>query len=435
MFRRRTGIKVQRHFVYGRKGTYRQRPSRVLLYGSGNTGQTSACIPPVIINDAEQPIKDVEVEPQPARSSRHYERKQSELNDWMDATTTIDHALLGNWAPHSKNCKNCNAVLNTEFIRCLDCGPTVVYCHTCMATIHQHNVLHFPEVWTCNTFLPYSSGIKAVNTGHSSECGVSVWRIVNAFDDKGRCHHLNIKFCSCEEEVTTIIKLNLWPATAKCVKVAFSIELLKWMEVLLLECQVSTKGFCEALTLKNDLQPFEVNQLKELIRKETVFEFRHSYYKMRNISDDGTVCPACPKDGGTKFVSLDANFGLVRKKNSGHSLEPPKHENRYFVADGKVQEFVGHYNDCSSSKECHRFKAGDKVRSKSCSDKMDITGVFGCVCRHEFPIKFMNLQHGERLAYPVFLLHNLLSSAATDQHLNITYDIACVLFSHLKKEN
>ncbi|XP_033101230.1 uncharacterized protein LOC117104486 isoform X2 [Anneissia japonica] len=182
----------------------------------------------------------------------------------------------------------------------------------------------------------------------------------------------------------------------------------------------------------------KVNWLKELARKETVYEFRQAYYQLSKISkSDDVLCPACPKEGGTKFVSLDGNFGLIRRRKAGDSFEPPKHDGRLFMRDKEVQEFVGSYNDSSSgAKDCHRFKAGDKVRSKSRASKMDIKGVLGCVCRHESPILFMNLQHGERLAYPVLLLNKLLDkAAASNQKLNVTYDIACVLTSHLKNRH
>ena len=46
--------------------------------------------------------------------------------------------------------------------------------------------------------------------------------------------------------------------------------------------------------------------------------------------------------------------------------------------------------------ECNAFKAGETVRSKQKSQKLDEKGVFGCVCRHEIPLFFLNLPEGER---------------------------------------
>ena len=38
------------------------------------------------------------------------------------------------------------------------------------------------------------------------------------------------------------------------------------------------------------------------------------------------------------------------------------------------------------------------MRSKSRFAALDETAVFGSICRHEFPQRFLNLKHGERLA-------------------------------------
>ena len=47
-------------------------------------------------------------------------------------------------------------------------------------------------------------------------------------------------------------------------------------------------------------------------------------------------------------------------------------------------------------KPCNNFLAGDVMRSCTWYKALDETAVFGCACRHEFPIMFINLKHGER---------------------------------------
>lgn len=46
--------------------------------------------------------------------------------------------------------------------------------------------------------------------------------------------------------------------------------------------------------------------------------------------------------------------------------------------------------------ECSDFNAGDKIRNVSVSEKLPVTGVFGSSCRHEIPLAFCDLRHGER---------------------------------------
>uniref|UniRef100_A0A7M5WQJ1 Uncharacterized protein n=2 Tax=Clytia hemisphaerica TaxID=252671 RepID=A0A7M5WQJ1_9CNID len=57
-------------------------------------------------------------------------------------------------------------------------------------------------------------------------------------------------------------------------------------------------------------------------------------------------------------------------------------------------------------------------------------------CRHEFPKLFLNMRHGERLGYAVYLLDHLLEENKDKCLLtHVIYDIACVLKLHLKKKN
>ena len=48
-----------------------------------------------------------------------------------------------------------------------------------------------------------------------------------------------------------------------------------------------------------------------------------------------------------------------------------------------------------SFSECNDFKAGTMLRSNSRYHKLDETALFGCACRHEFPLLFLDLKHGE----------------------------------------
>jgi len=46
--------------------------------------------------------------------------------------------------------------------------------------------------------------------------------------------------------------------------------------------------------------------------------------------------------------------------------------------------------------ECSNFTAGSVVLTPAQTRKLDITGVFGAVCKHGIPLKFINMHHGER---------------------------------------
>ncbi len=99
--------------------------------------------------------------------------------------------------------------------------------------------------------------------------------------------------------------------------------------------------------------------------------------------------------------------------------------------------------------------AGDALRSSSRYKALDETGLFGCACRHEFPVLFLDLKHGERymyvdikgnkitvffptnfsLAYGEFILDSLIERTADNVEIYVMYDIACTLYKHLKVRN
>ena len=60
--------------------------------------------------------------------------------------------------------------------------------------------------------------------------------------------------------------------------------------------------------------------------------------------------------------------------------------------------------------QCSDFKAGDTLRSRSRYHALDETAVFGAVCRHDFPIRMLNLKHGERwVPYEIYAFHDKIN--------------------------
>ena len=46
---------------------------------------------------------------------------------------------------------------------------------------------------------------------------------------------------------------------------------------------------------------------------------------------------------------------------------------------------------------CHDFQAGNVLRSKRKTEKLDVKALFGASCKHEHPLLFCNICHdGER---------------------------------------
>ncbi|VDI48313.1 Hypothetical predicted protein [Mytilus galloprovincialis] len=99
-----------------------------------------------------------------------------------------------------------------------------------------------------------------------------------------RQHKRSIQFLKCEPEAVTLVKYRLWPSTTKFPKLAFHMELLKWLYGLLMECHILPK-----------------------------------------------------------IYTFDTYFQLVRKALPGKQWEEPKHCNKFFLDQTLVDGVIGNY--------------------------------------------------------------------------------------------
>ena len=66
-----------------------------------------------------------------------------------------------------------------------------------------------------------------------------------------------VQFCSCEPDFLRLLRFNFWGATPTKPELAFTMDLMKLLLTLNLECQVAVKEFCSAIqTLVNDIISF-----------------------------------------------------------------------------------------------------------------------------------------------------------------------------------
>ncbi|PIK42454.1 hypothetical protein BSL78_20683, partial [Apostichopus japonicus] len=233
---------------------------------------------------------------------------------------------------------------------------------------------------------------KELKATHHEDCGNVFMRSMDVFDHRGRGHTCDFIFCSCVPEVESLVRCGYWPSSAKGPRCAIRIELLEWMRVLLLETQSSLRAICHSLQWKNYMSDAETAYLYRTLTHETFEEFRFFHYKTERLPeeeeglyDDGSACPACPKE--------------------------------------EVDDYVDQYNT--------RHLVRKNIKTKNKTANLDATGVFGSACRHGVPRLFLSMRHGERYAYPALLLKKLLTGSTLHHH--VIYDIACKFDTHIKK--
>ncbi|XP_071180734.1 uncharacterized protein [Mytilus edulis] len=433
----------------------RGRPSTFYTFENGRSRKqtkiikvedTKLHVPPIPDVIEEQKI---ETEPEPTSStstdieevSGYTKAKTQRLENWGGIYKKLVAVGLEQNAVTELTCNDCG--INTiDLFRCIDCISTPVLCFDCLEERHKHPHLHIFEKWMHGTFFGYSPPTAPWKIKIHADCERSYLKELVIVDEKGRQHLRTVQFCTCEEEAETLLRFNLWASSPKHPRLAFHIDLLRWLNGLLLECKVSAQGFCEALKarqpkLYKELVTQEGKQIYKTLINETIHQFRQYIYQMDYCTDlfpdldDGCSCPAC-FEADKNIYCFDADFQLVRKSSSGQHWISPKHKDHFFIEQQLVDDFISSYGSLKVDKECSDFQAGNDIRSKSKNQKLSETAVFGATCRHDFPQKFFSLKHGERLGYAVFLIQLLLKENKNDK-IHVSYDIACMLKRHIEK--
>ncbi|XP_046863813.1 uncharacterized protein LOC124457641 isoform X3 [Xenia sp. Carnegie-2017] len=387
-------------------------------------------------------------------ATNYQNRREKEFQGWQ----TIRESLLNGRIVeevflNEEKGSECG-VIGVEF-RCNECAHEKYFCKGCADSTHEtSNYFHVLERFKDGYTLPYFPNHSILAARHQKSCHSAQARNVICIDQYGRQHQKQILFFECEKDSITLIRLKLWPGSATRPSLAFHFKMMELAETLLLECHVSLRKFCDALKIwtKCSSLPLWIKNMYSTLNSNSFDEFRYHRHLLRNgyplvnqHVPGGYLCPLCPKpdEAGTLIESMDAYFGLVRKKTSGKVQFLSRHNSILFHNQEEVDSFVDNYTSSAEQaktpfivKDCHEFKAGevnDMIRSKGRNKLFDEKGVFGCVCRHDYPKGFMNIKHGERIGYSVFSVKHQLSNSNENTTIKIMYDIACTLKAHLMK--
>ncbi|XP_065899662.1 uncharacterized protein [Dysidea avara] len=175
------------------------------------------------------------------------------------------------------------------------------------------------------------------------------------------------------------------------------------LEALLLECHVAVQDFTQAWSylVTKKLIKMPCNLYPVLI--DSFEEYRHFRRRLQTLEGIHVTpldhsCPACSTESGAVTVSIDAIFGLCRKKSAGKSVQGPLSGKMVFEPQDEVNAFVSSHSQSRNSSSqglCNNFLAGNELRSSKRYKALDETAVMGSICRHEVPLRFFNLFHGE----------------------------------------
>jgi len=336
-------------------------------------------------------------------SRASYRAHQQSLSDQWTALreSLLTAAIESEGMPNGQLCMVCE--IEHACLRCRDCGPNQFFCKGCGVKLHQcRNHFHYMEQWLRGQeFCPFMEQpvphLTSTRMWHKDCCSRSV-RMVIVVDFHGRQHLANIELCSCQDDALFFVQQGLWPASPCKPQFCFQFKFLDRVESLLLENQTSLKGFCDGI--KEALPKLIKDNGKDIYRAlkgHTFAEYRFFRHQLRSLTmicpgtSPGNICPACPKECGSVYLTMDACFGLARKKSASKHVLPSRHGDLFFIDQENVDHFVESYKYTKAlRKDCSSFNAGSAASENLNKNRLfDIKAVFGSVCHHEFPQKFL----------------------------------------------
>ena len=75
----------------------------------------------------------------------------------------------------------------------------------------------------------------------------------------GRVHYVLMTFCACEPQCITLLRWGFWASSPEKPSVGYSLELMKMLQAMTLECQAAASSFVQMLRWKNELSESEVS--------------------------------------------------------------------------------------------------------------------------------------------------------------------------------
>lgn len=409
---------------------------------------------------------DFELRKKRSRPEKYQQSRKKHSEEWNNGSqkSAVNSGLMNAlYCKRSRDivCSSCDIDLTNGTIYCCrTCSFVDNLCLKCIYRIHLINKPCHDIIVDCNNGLGYveisitdmfsadfQAELPSLGNCHARSCTKTYAREI-ALIGLNSASNFTVHFCGCDRsllETQQLIEYGFWPTHFQKNNLAFSLDLLKCLRVLNLNSQVSPYKFVHSLKelLGNRRLKIPSNIYDKLLT--SFYLYRSAISEIESLStldipgmvEINSSCPACPRknEEGSVHISFDGNFRLARLKKSNNESYQTRGIQRFIASTSAIKEELElnskspHINE---EQVCDQFKAGDKIRSQSRYKAFDETGIMGLFCaRHDIPLAFVDMYHGERYVYPDLLLKHFLKNRNQNQTIYLYYDICCKYSIHL----
>ncbi len=294
-----------------------------------------------------------------------------------------------------------------------------------LRTWQDRNVKNL-ENW--DAIIPSLAMGLAMGSGYVRACTCDTKRRVLVIRMES-CVWRDIDFCRCSWAASFTAQ-GLFPGTPRLPQIAFDVHTLSVFQFAMNRGHMSKEAF--AYGWKDKLQMFSREPIPDFYDqwRAALKHLTRVWNMAYQISETplalNDVCPCCfAEESGSVMLCVDGNFQHKRfqsrsSKAAAHNAidrriflpnaSPPQREAR---SRGWIR--VG----CGTS-----FKADQQRGGKG--KNFDESGVMVVVCRHDIPLRAMNIiRSGESYFYPLELLKSVLDDPSCPLKVVVAYDVAC----------
>jgi hypothetical protein len=287
------------------------------------------------------------------------------------------------------------------------------------------------SVWESLEHPPWGEKLDFSCNHHQAPSSLSSYDIT--FIKSNGQQSRRILTCKCCHLTECLLSIGYFNCTPTTPQVAIDMEVLKEYHQLNTICHVSNHRYSEYLERNNTTKHIMncTESYRSIQKCYRAWSLLYQQSMGMAVSFDQTAridCPVC-KTSGTATVTLDACFGATSLlKNSKLDVEPYQ-DHDYLLKDLTREQIQGEATD-----EIVDPSACVNMASKPSNVKMDsayykglhYTGLMGSVCKHGFPLYFVNISHGkEKQVFGAKILSHLQRIDNFSGSWNAKYDIMC----------
>ncbi len=282
-----------------------------------------------------------------------------------------------------------------------------------------------------------ASGLNQRSANPVSSCGCNSERLMTlvSFSDAKK---QAVPFCNCPLWPTTLVASGYFPGSPNKPSMVFEVHMLGVLSTILSRGSISKEAYAEGIReYIQRTNPSLVASFYDQLR-DALSTYNRAMRVAKGVPNElaplRALCPCCFLDNSSAVVvAVDGNFQHKRLRNVGkRAAIPSEIDRRIFLENISLDKANMKIAKEVTREGCEaNFKAASATKKSS---NFDETGLMIAVCRHDIPLRALNIvRTGERYDYALALVRSILCDSSCPPRVLVSYDISCKFDSYARR--